>query len=157
MDRLDTWLNAQRGWRRLLLMIATWYASTLLLCSSVWMLSTSEFTLPTFDAIVIAVLAIPGAVFIGLALAANYARHTRSPKRKKGQPPFLMWRTTVGLWLLTSELLITLFIPHHGHHKSLFVLDMILLGGYLLLMAETRRYADRFTRPREDYLPKNMI
>ena len=129
MDRLDTWLNAQRGWRRLLLMIATWYGSTLCLCCGVWGLSTSEFTLPTLDAA-------PGTASTAITM--------------KGQPPFLMWRTTVGLWLLTSELLITVFIPHHGHHKSLFVLAMILLGGYFLLLVETLRYTSRFTRPRED-------
>jgi hypothetical protein len=157
VDRLDTWLNAQRGWRRLLLMIATWYGSTLCLCCGVWGLSTSEFTLPTLDAIVIAVLAIPGAVCIGLVMVANYARHTRSPRRKKGQPPFLMWRTTVGVWLLSFELLITVFMPLHWRHKPVFVLAMILLAGYLLLLVETRRYTDRFTRPRGDYLPENMI
>jgi hypothetical protein len=157
VDRLDTWLNAQRGWRRLLLMIATWYGSTLVLCCGVWGLSTSEFTLPTLDAIVIAVVAIPGTVCIGLALAANYARRTRSPRRKKGQPPFLMWRTAVGVWLLSFELLITVFMPLHWRHKPVFVLAMIFLGAYFLLLVETLRYTDRFTGPRADYLPKNMI
>jgi hypothetical protein len=157
VDRLDTWLNAQRGWRRLLLMIATWYGSTLCLCGGVWGLSTSEFTLPTLDAIVIAVVAVPGTVCIGLALAANYARRTRSPKRKKGQPPFLMWRTAVGIWLLTFGLLITIFMPSHWRHKPVLVLAVIFLGGYFLLLVETIRYTDRFTQPRVDYLPKNMI
>jgi hypothetical protein len=68
-----------------------------------------------------------------------------------------MWRTTVGLWLLTFELLITVFMPLYSRHKPVFVLVMILLGGYLLLLAETLRYTSRFTRPREDYLQKNMI
>ena len=140
-----------------LVMIATWYGSTLVLCRSVWGLSTSEFTLPTLDAIVIAVVAIPGAVCIGLDLAANYARQTRNPKRKKGQPPFFMWRTAVGMWLLTFGLLITVFMPPHWRHKPGFVLAMIFLGGYFLLLIETLRYTDRFTQPRADYLPQNMI
>lgn len=42
-------------------------------------------------------------------------------------------------------------------HKPVFVLAMIFLGGYLLLLVETRRYTDRFTRPRGDYLPANTI
>jgi hypothetical protein len=157
VDRLDTWLNAQRGWRRLLLMIATWYGSALVLGRGVWGLSTSEFALPALDSIVIAVLALPGAVCIGSVMAVIYARHTRSPKRKKGQPPFFMWRTTLGLWLLSFDLSITVFLPTPGHHRSILVLAMVFLGGYLLLLLETRRYMDRFTRPREDYLPKNMI
>jgi hypothetical protein len=156
VDRFDTWLNAQRGWRRLLLMIATWYASTLLLCCSVWMLSTSEFALPALDATVIAVLAIPATICLGSAMAANYARRARNPRRKKGQPPFFMWRTAVGLWLIPLDLLIG-FGPLREHHRTVFVLEMILVGGYLLLVAETRRYTDRFTRPRAGDLPKNMI
>jgi len=157
VDRLDTWLNAQRGWRRLLLMIATWYGSTLVLCRGVWGLSTSEFTLPTLDAIVIAVIAVPGTVCIGLALAANYARSTRNARRKKGQPPFFMWRMTVAQWLLSFALLTTVFIPLYSHHKTVFALQMISLAGFYLLILEIRRYTDRFTRPRADYLPQSMI
>jgi hypothetical protein len=157
VDRLDTWLNAQRGWRRLLLMIATWYGSTLVLGCSVWDLSTSEFPLTILDAVVIAVVALPGTVCIGLAQSANYARSTRNPKRKKGQPPFLMWRTAVGMWLLTFGLLITVFMPPHWRHKPVFVLAVIFLGGYFLLVLETLRYTHRFTQPRADYLPQKMI
>ncbi len=157
MDRLDTWLNAQRGWRRLPLMIATWYGSTLSLGCSVWELSTSEFTLPVLDATVIAVLALPGAACIGSVLAANYARNALNPKRKKGLPPFFMWRTTVGLWLITFDLSIGALIPHHGHHKAILALSMILVGGYFLLVVETHRYTGRFTRPRGADLPESMM
>jgi hypothetical protein len=157
VDRLDTWLNAQRGWRRLLLMIATWYASTLLLCCCAWMLSTSDFALPALDATVIAILAIPATICLGSAMAANYARGARNPRRKKGQPPFFMWRTAVGLWLIPFYVLIGFLSPFRAHHRTVFVLEIILVGGYLLLVAETRRYTDRFTRPRADYLPENMI
>ena len=90
-------------------------------------------------------------------MAVIYARHTRSPKRRKGQSPFFMWRTTLGLWLLNFDLSITVFFPTPGHHRSILVLAMVLLGGYFLLAVETRRYTSRFTRPRVDYLPKNMI
>ena len=105
----------------------------------------------------IAVLAIPGAVCIGLAQSANYARSNRNPKRKKGQPPFFMWRTTLGLWLLNLDLSLGVFNPLHGHHRSTFALAVIFLGGYFLLLLETLRYTDRFTQPRADYLPQKMI
>jgi uncharacterized membrane protein len=86
-----------------------------------------------------------------------YARQARNPRRKQALPPFLMWRTTVGVWLLSFELLITVFVPLRWRHKPVFVLAMILLGGYLLLLIETRRYPDRFTGPRADHLPENVI
>jgi len=86
-----------------------------------------------------------------------YARQARSPRRKKGQPPFFMWRTTVGLWLLNLDLSLGVFNPLHGHHRSTFALAMILLGGYFVVAVETRRYTERFTRPRRDYLPQKMI
>jgi hypothetical protein len=34
------------------------------------------------------------------------------------------------------------------------VLAMILPGAYFLLLVEGRRYTNRFTHPREDYLPE---
>jgi len=157
VDRLDIWLNAQRGWRRLLLMIATWYGSTLVLSYGIWGLSTSEFAVPVLDTALIAVLAIPGAVCIGSILATIYARRARNTRRKKGQPPFFIWRTTVGQWLLSSELLLGIFNPPYGHHMWVIWLMLILLLGFFLLVLETQRYTARFTRPREGYLPKNMI
>ena len=157
MDRLDTWLNAQRGWRRLLVLIATCYGSTLVLSYGIWGLSTSEFAVPALDTVLIAVLAIPGAVCIGSVMAKIDARRARNPRRKKGQPPFFMWRTTVGQWLLSSELLLGIFSPLYGHHRWVIGLMLILLCGFFLLVLETRRYTDRFTRPREGYIPKNMI
>jgi hypothetical protein len=156
VDRLDIWLNAQRGWRRLLLMLATCYGSTLVLSYGIWGLSTSEFAVPALDTALIAVLAIPGAVCIGSVMATSHARRARNPRRKKGQPPFFMWRTTVGLWLLSSELLLGIFNPPVGHHRWVIWLMLILLGGYLLLVLETLRYKERFTRPREGYLPDSM-
>ena len=150
MDRLDTWLNAQRGWRRLLLMIATWYGSTLAISYGIWGLSTSEFAVPALDIAVIAVLAIPGAVCIGSVLATIYARRARNPRRKKGLPPFFMWRTTVGLWLLSSELLLGVFEPAPRAPHVGYLADVDLAGRLFPARTERhRRYTDRFTRPRE--------
>jgi hypothetical protein len=79
VDRLDTWLNAQRGWRRLALIGATLYAPTFMtgfcawLCVGLWAGGAAQG--PTLPALAIgAILAVPAALGLGSATAAIRAR-----------------------------------------------------------------------------------
>ena len=95
MDRLDTWLNAQRGWRRLALIgLATYAPIACLGFGILGFFALFELILAFGAAAIVAIaaLALPAAVGLGSISAAIYSRRARNPKRRKGQPPFFMWR-----------------------------------------------------------------
>jgi hypothetical protein len=142
VDRLDTWLNAQRGWRRLALIGVAWYLPVFCLgfCLSVFLPAWPPTPNPVLVAI--ALLALPGSVGLGSILAALHSRRARSPKRKKGLPPFLMWRQIALPWVLAAGLATTR-VANQVAPGSLMISAIIIFA----LAVENWRYARRFITP----------
>ena len=87
MDRFDTWLNAQRGWRRLTIVAVAFYApigclsfGCLAFCS---LFSSSRPSVPVPTVVAIADLALPAAV--GVPLGAETYRYSRRFTRALGE------------------------------------------------------------------------
>lgn len=157
MDRLDTWLNAQRGWRRLLLIAVAGYAPTVMvgfyswLCLGPW--AGGTFRGPTLSAIAIcAILAVPAAVGLSAVGAMLYARQARNPRRKQASPPFLMWRMAALFWLMFTSPLSATFAAYQGSstasHRVLGGLQLISAVAVITLFAETLRYRRHLARAR---------
>jgi hypothetical protein len=157
MDRLDTWLNAQRGWRRLAIIGVSSYMPTVCLgfCVMVFCIlgfGSSWPPMPVAAIVALAVLAIPAAVGFGSTLAVIYSRRARNPKRKKGLPPFFMWRQIALPWLLIPTFLNAILLNTQDRStpdvRALALLQVISSIAMLALALETWRYGRRFTRPR---------
>jgi hypothetical protein len=148
VDRLDTWLNAQRGWRRLTIIGVATYAPIACLsfaCLAFFsLLSSSGPSVPVRAVVAIAVLALPAAVGLGSITAMIYSRRARSPKRRKGLPPFLMWRQIALPWMILAGIATAPLTPPGNRTIALVHLIFALL--VVPLAAENYRYSRRFTR-----------
>jgi hypothetical protein len=159
VDRLDTWLNAQRGWRRLALTAAAGYAPLVMvgfyswLCLGLW--AREGFRDPTLAALAVcAILAVPAAVGLSSIGAMLYARQARNPRRKKAPLPFLMWRMTALFWLMLVSSVSGTFATDQGSstatHRDVGGLELVFAIAVIAMFLETLRYRRRFTRPRID-------
>lgn len=157
MDRFDTWLNTQRGWRRLALIAVAGYAPTVMvgfyswLCLGLWAGGASQGrTLSAFA--ICAILAVPAAACLSAVGAMLYARQARNPRRKQALPPFLMWRMTALFSLMLASSLSATFVADQGSstasHRVLAGLQLIFAVAVIALFVETLRYRRRFARAR---------
>jgi hypothetical protein len=150
VDRLDTWLNAQRGWRRLAVIGVAWYWPTVWIAFFLWVFPRTS--LPVLVIVAIAILALPAAVGLGSIMAVIYSRRARNPKRKKGLAPFFTWRQILLPWLLIPTLLNATLLNTQGRptpdERVLALLQVIFAIAIFALVLETWRYSRRFTRPR---------
>jgi amino acid transporter len=148
VDRLDTWLNAQHGWRRLTIIGVASYAPIACLsfgCLDFFsLLSSSGPSVPVRAVVAIAVLAVPAAVGLGSITAMIHSRRARSPKRRKGWPPFLMWRQTALLWMILAGIVTAPLTP--PGNRTIALVHVIFAILVIPLAAETYRYSRRFTR-----------
>jgi hypothetical protein len=148
VDRLDTWLNAQRGWRRLAIIGVATYAPIACLvfaCLGFFsLLSSSGPPVPVGAVVAIAVLAVPAAVGLGSITARIYSLRARSPKRRKGWPPFLMWRQISLLWMILAGIATAPLVP--PGNRAIALVHLIFAILVIPLAAETYRYSRRFTR-----------
>jgi hypothetical protein len=159
VDRLDTWLNAQRGRRRLAIIAIAWYISGVLIglsayivvANSSYLAGAAWTPMPTVAIVAITVLAAPAGVGIGLMADASYARKARRPNRKKGLPPFLMWRQIALPWLLIPTELTAMFAGDQGLPRSdreaLALTQVVFAVALIALSVELWRYSRRFTKP----------
>ena len=157
MDRLDTWLNEQRGWRRLAIIGVSSYMPTVCLgfCVMGFFIlgfSSSLPPMPVAAIVAIAVLAIPAAVGLGSIMAVIYSRRARNRKRKKGLPPFFMWRQIALPWLLIPTFLNAILLNTQDRStpdvRALALLQVISSIAMIALALEIWRYGRRFSRPR---------
>ena len=157
MDRLDTWLNEQRGWRRLAVIEVSSYMPTVCLGFCVMGVCILGFSsslppMPVAAIGAIALLAIPAAVGFGSIMAVIYSRRARNPKRKKGLPPFFMWRQIALPWLLIPTFVNAILLNTQDRSnpdvRALALLEVISSIAMIGLALEIWRYGRRFTRPR---------
>jgi hypothetical protein len=144
VDRLDTWLNAQQGWRRLTIVGVAFYAPVGCLafaCLGFFVLASSS-SIPVPAVVAIAVLTLPAAIGLGLILDAVHSRRARSPKPgKKPRPPFFMWRQTALLWTILAGMGTTPLTP--PGNRAIAIAHIILAILVIPLAAENYRYARR--------------
>jgi hypothetical protein len=155
VDRLDIWLNAQRGWRRLAIVGVAFYAPIACLsygCLAFWSLfSSSGPPVPVPAVVAIAVLALPAAVGLGSITAAIRSRREQSPKRRRGWPPLFMWRQIALLWMILAGMCTAPLTP--PGNRAIAIAHLILAILVIPLAAENYRYARRFRSSRAIKLP----
>jgi hypothetical protein len=157
MDRLDARLNEQRGWRRLAVIGVSSYMPTVCLGFCVMGVCILGFSsslppMPVAAIGAIALLAIPAAVGFGSIMAVIYSWRARNPNRKRGLPPFFMWRQIALPWLLIPTLLNATLLNTQDRstpdERALALLQVISSIAIVVLALETWRYSRRFSRPR---------
>jgi hypothetical protein len=159
VDRFDTWLNAQRGWRRLALIGAALYAPTVTIgfCSwlgfELWAAEASpDPTLSALAICAIVLLGVPVALGLGSVRELIYAREARNPRRKKALPPFLTWRNTALFWLMFATFLLATRVADRGSgplttgHRVLVGLQLFFAIALIAVCVETLRYHRRLAR-----------
>jgi len=77
-------------------------------------------------------------------MAALHSRRARRPGRKKGLPPFFMWRQIALPWVLVAGLAIGRIAPGNQALAGSQMISAIIM---IALAVENWRYARRFTVP----------
>jgi hypothetical protein len=136
VDRLDIWLNAQRGWRRELL-IWLWIGPPLgCLAASTWNL---------FESVAVDVL-IAGLAVFALVVAGVRALMrigSRQSRNGKWTPPAFSWRRYVAIYLISANLTVDVIFwqppsPGWQHwHRIHGIAELIcIVGFWVMLVAE---------------------
>jgi hypothetical protein len=163
VDRLDTWLNAQRGWRRFWLLWLNLYpiAMCLGVITMGWQgLTGSEPPGPAFIFWSLA-LSVPGALLLTVLVLLTRRRYERrAVTRGKIQKPLFFWRMTGYIFLLISAMTIQQFgmTQPHGwrhHHQVLDVTALVCLVCGMVLLFDGLRYAYRLRRLDSKHRPIN--
>jgi len=100
VDRVDRWLNAQRGWRRALifwLYFAPWFVDLGLLWSA-WGNLDDQGTVPTGSVLVhVAIAAV-----VGIPLAAVQVRVQLWVRKRRPRAPVLSWRIIAAIYVFAG-------------------------------------------------------
>lgn len=155
MDRLDSWLNAQRGW--------CYFA---LLCLNIWPLAvplgdgilallvfSSPLPLyPSVQSILLATaLSIPGVVpLAGLVLLLRLWGIRYARKHGKPVKPLLTWRLALAMLFMASGQTLSMLqdaepYTRNSAHQVLSLVIMVLLAGGALVILWNFRYQQRTT------------
>jgi MFS family permease len=147
VDRLDTWLNAQRGWRRFaLLMLQIGPIAVLLAFCCV---GASGRSLPPLS------LAFAGVVAVGLVGAALlsllrlwlHARRGRDDRKKR--VPLLTWRAMAYTPVMMGPFILIVILSnaspewHQQHQHALDIAILIFFPCMIFVMIEQSRYMKR--------------
>jgi hypothetical protein len=141
VDRLDSWLNSQVGWRRAVL-IWLQLSIPLIGCGcSLWSLITPGVPglgLGFLEAVAWSVLA--AALATGIVLAVEHSRATRHSDR-----PVLSWRFSAAMLCMTAQALLGELTNQQPYwpriHRVVDIVSMVLiLGGLTFGIEAARRY-----------------
>ena len=77
-------------------------------------------------------------------MAALHSRRARNPGRKKGLPPFFMWRQLALPWVLIAGAAVGRIDPRNEDFVDFQMVSAIIV---IALAVENVRYARRFTTP----------
>jgi len=161
VDRLDSWLNDQVGWRQLAITWLVFCPVAVALGSSTW----SEISLrhPGCEQLagqrfihecepglgtgflVVVVLSVLAAVPLA-ALLAVWQRRRVARNRERS---FHSWSKIAAIWCLSAAPLPSTFADQqpHGRHAYYFVAGWVLIAGAAVFwLLETRRYQRRSRR-----------
>jgi hypothetical protein len=161
VDRLDTWLNAQRGRRRLWLVCLNAYPAAV--CIAVIVMGSQNLTgrQPPGIALIFwsLALAVPGALPLGgLILLTRQRYERRARARGKFEPPFFLWRMTGYIFLLATAITIQQFgiaqPPGWQHERHVLdLISLVFLACAMILLLDGLRYTHRLRRLARGRLP----
>jgi hypothetical protein len=151
VDRLDAWLNAQRGWRRFALMWL-WLYPLGWLVGDIWLGGEnliSDRSPSTGYLYWFAVLSIPVALTLAALALPMRAAHARSRARRgKSQEPMVTWRWMGCLILMTSNSTVAACMENQAviwkrQHPLAASISLVLAVCLLALLLENFRYTRR--------------
>jgi hypothetical protein len=150
VDRLDTWLNAQRGWRRLALLWLQLYLPSILIINA-YLSGRNLVAEQTSGTELVWLLALPfpcAAVLIGPVLLAQARRERRARKRGSFSPPLLSWRFTGFFLFLAAEMTIpTIAVANtfdwKQQHRLVGMIALICSICLIVMFLENFRYIRR--------------
>ena len=137
VDRVDRWLNAQRGWRRLLtgwLVLAPALADL-----GLWWSAYGNFdgnaTVPTGTLL----LRVAIAALAGIPLAAMQVRPPKRRRKSRAWEPGYSWRRITAMYILMTELGVLAYgstrtlawQQQHRPYKALFI--ALAVSGVMLI------------------------
>ena len=143
VDRLDTWLSAQRGWRRDLLLWLYIGPLVIMLCAMAWSWTGQAGW-----------VAIPIVLGIGgwLSIRRPEEIRRRTP-RKKWRPPDLSWRRTLAALLLSACQAVNAYIgpdettARWRHwHPAFGTVNLVASAAFTILVIAAFRYVRRMSR-----------
>ena len=158
MDRLDSWLNDQVGWRRLAITWVTLCPVAVALGSSTWseislrhrgceqlagqrFIQECEPRLGTGFLVVVVLSVLAAVPLAGLLAVWLRRRVARNPGR-----PFHSWSKIAAIWCLSAAPLLSTFADRQPHGRSTyyFIAGWALIAGAAVFwLLETRRYQRR--------------
>jgi hypothetical protein len=166
LDRLDWWLNGQRGSRRLLLLWLDAYPAGFALCDALWACWAFKGDLgrAILGAGAVALLAAIPMVFV---LSGEHALRVKQMRRKPGKAwPRLSWRRFASRLLLVSGVVLAFAVfadNQYGRpHPALLTakwFQAVILAGYLALMFAEDHYAKQVGKrrtPPQVYAPAGI-
>lgn len=152
MDRLDTWLSAQHGWRLLLLRGVA--LTPLGLCGgSLWSSDvTFDPATPQVHALVARMALCVAASFL-LAALTLLPPAWRGPARRPDRA-WPTWRATAGLYSMEAQFVVAGYeaaepLAWRWHNGWVFPLQLALVGVFLLMLVWDARYRSRLRRLRD--------
>jgi hypothetical protein len=153
VDRLDTWLNAQRGWRRLgLLWLQTFPASILVVNAYLGWRGLSDSQPAGTEWVWLVALAVPcTTVLAGVVLLLRPGSERRAGSRGRFVQPLFSWRGTGFILLLASSKVADVYVTSAPYdwkqrHHALSAILMVLIIGACVLGFENFRYIRRMRR-----------
>jgi hypothetical protein len=152
VDRLDTWLSAQRGWR-LLLVRCVALAPFGLGAGSLW---SNNVTFDPATPQVRAVVARMGLCVVASLVLAALTLLPRSWRRPARRPDrtWPTWRLIAALYSFCAQFAVWACeqaepLAWRGHNSWVFPLQLAFLGGYFVMFVWNVRYLSRLRRLRD--------
>jgi hypothetical protein len=133
VDRLDTWLNGQHGWRLFVLFCLEALPLALMLSLTLnvaWSLFSGPLPTPSTIAGA-AVMAVPGALALACLMLWLHPRAVRSARKRYMSPyPLLSWRAFAWLLLFSTSMFMSMRaqaqpIQWHRGHREVFLISTI--------------------------------
>ena len=152
MDRLDTWLNAQRGWR-FLLARCVFFAPLGLAAGSVWTHAvTVDPATPQVRALFARMALCVGASFL-LAALTMLSPDWRRPARRTGRT-VPAWRLIAGLYSFCGSFVVSAYrdaepLAWRQHNGWAFLVQPALIGVFVAMLAWRGDYLRRLRRRRD--------
>jgi hypothetical protein len=142
---VDSWLHAQRGWRRLAVMFLSLLPMSAGYCVTWKGLDLSGVATLTPGQVGQALaLSVPvAAVPICLLLAGAARANRRRPGTPQGRLAPITWRMVAGFTLMAWDTAVSSLISEERHHWEAFPLQVILLAGAAAMLFWNARYVGR--------------
>jgi hypothetical protein len=152
VDRLDTWLSAQRGWRLLLVRCVAFASFGLIVGTgwSVWV--TFDPSTPQVRALITRMALCAAAGFLLTALTL-VPRSGRGPARRPDRP-WLTWRRIAANYSGCGACFAFAYVnaeplAWQQHNGRVSLLPLALIGAAVVMSLWDARYRRRLRRPRD--------